>query len=456
MNVFGALSGFLFVFIIVGGIAFFPVSLGPHVPKSLVPYFVEPVSNVAQQIAGCKTNWPLATDERILSDTYFNQTDLITDPEGLNVLTAIWGQFIAHDMLRGSTNTTEPSYTLGPLTLFRNNFKFVGDTQCREELLGNTPRIDASTVYGDYWNILSLRADTGASCKLQMSAGDLLPVLTPRSFLAGDERNTENSVLNSIHVIFAREHNRICDRLPHDWTEEEKYWKSRDIVIAKIQHITYTEWLPALFGSQSGLLNTVQERGDNTRVTSEFSLAAFRIGHSLIPDNIGQFSLLSMFFNVTKMQEHNVEPFLTAAAEEPALRVDPMVVNSLRNIMFMSPGNFGEDLVVRNLFRAREMTLNDYVNITDAFGGIPTNTYEDPLLGLLTEPLVGGSSLPKTIAIIIAEQFKRTRKYDPHYYLYNSWDIGREWIEEIMETTFSKIVRGNTQLKQFKNKAFFV
>ena len=111
--------------------------------------------------------------------------------------------------------------------------------------------------------------------------------MDPSSFLSGDERSTEHAVLASLHTLFQREHNRLCQVLLVDkpeWTEEQRFWKARQVLVAKLQHIVYSEWLPAFFGpGQIHLLDDVPLRGQGLRMSMEFSVMAYRVGHTLIP-----------------------------------------------------------------------------------------------------------------------------------------------------------------------------
>lgn len=69
------------------------------------------------------------------------------------------------------------------------------------------------------------------------------------------------------------------------------------VVEAKLQQITMTEFLPALGITESDLRNApAQPNGTSSEfVTVEFATAAFRFGHDLVPDMIGQFKTADIF-----------------------------------------------------------------------------------------------------------------------------------------------------------------
>lgn len=76
------------------------------------------------------------------------------------------------------------------------------------------------------------------------------------------------------------------------WSDEVIFLETQRIVIAELQHIVYNEWLPQVIGTETMLrfsLN-IHESGYSTDynpdvnacITSEFSTAAQRFGHSTV------------------------------------------------------------------------------------------------------------------------------------------------------------------------------
>lgn len=72
------------------------------------------------------------------------------------------------------------------------------------------------------------------------------------SSFSGDTRANENMGLTSLHTLFIRLHNRLAASIfsmnPH-WQEDVLFFETRRLVGAILQHITYSEFLPALIGS---------------------------------------------------------------------------------------------------------------------------------------------------------------------------------------------------------------
>ena len=64
-------------------------------------------------------------------------------------------------------------------------------------------------------------------CEMRVSAGDFPPVTTQadnngvNTYVAGDGRVSEHSVLTSTHTVWLREHNRLCKKLKKSKMSED-------------------------------------------------------------------------------------------------------------------------------------------------------------------------------------------------------------------------------------------
>lgn len=130
-----------------------------------------------------------------------------------------------------------------------------------------THYLDASTVYGNdeartsylrskrKGELLNSRRNTGEEYMPSSRRPDECTSGDARCFDAGDVRANSLPHLTVMHTLWLREHNRVARRLalvnPH-WDDERTFQETRKIIIACVQHITYSEWLPALLGASYG------------------------------------------------------------------------------------------------------------------------------------------------------------------------------------------------------------
>lgn len=169
-----------------------------------------------------------------------------------------------------------------------------------------THYLDGSSIYGsDTETSKELRSFKKGQLKMFVDFNRELLPLNPKSedclihgaacFMAGDVRVNQHITLVAIHLLFAREHNRIAASLhklnPH-WSDDVIFEETRRIVVAEMQHITYNEWLPlvigqdamqrfSLFSPPQGYSSDYDEE-INPSMTNEFTGAAFRFGHSTV------------------------------------------------------------------------------------------------------------------------------------------------------------------------------
>ena len=371
----------------------------------------------------------------------------------------------------------------------------------RQQVTAISGYLDGSVIYGsDATRAAALRTHVGGL--LKTSAGDLLPFNTAglpnandahivpddQLFLAGDVRANENVELTAIQTLFVREHNQIARAIAascHTTNDEQIFQTARRIVVAEFQAITYNEFLPALLGPNALRPYAGYNANVNPGIATEFSTAAFRIGHTLINDDVefldndanpirDPLDLDETFFNPVPLEETGPSPLLKYLATDNAQEVDTMLVPGLRNFLFGPPGAGGFDLASLNIQRGRDDGLSDY-NSTRAAYGLPRVTsfaqitsnpdlqaklatlygdvdQIDLWIGGLSEDHLPGSSMGPTFQRIIADQFERIRDGDRNWY---TRIFSGPQLQAIQHTRLSDILRRNTTITKIQDNAFY-
>lgn len=464
---------------------------------------------------------------RDVSNAVNAQSSSILNDRGLSDWVVHWGQFLTHDMTlietgaaydvlsTGATGdfgiaVTDPNDPLGPnpISFHRSAFDPTtgnGDLVVtprgtipipRWQINANTSYIDASNVYGSNPTIAdSLR--TFADGKLSTSEGGLLPpVDSNHDFVAGDVRANENVGLTAIHALFVREHNRLADAIKnHDSTLDDNaiYQWARKIVGAEMQAITYREFLPALMGDGAPRAEDyVYDEGDAS-ITTAFSTAAFRYGHSmqsprilLVDDanaELGSISLGAATENPELLagDPAKVEQIWKGLASQAAQENDAYIVNGLRNIHFGPPGAGGTDLAALDIQRGRDHgLLNSYRLMRQAYNLGPLSDFDqltsdpqlqlalaqtygetdnlDAWIAMIAEDHMPGSSLGSLAQAIVHSQFERLRDGD-RFFFTGDPDLDSELVAAVIDLdtiTLSQIIKLNSELTRLQENVFFV
>ena len=364
----------------------------------------------------------------------------------------------------------------------------------REQENEITSWIDGSMIYGSSVERNAALREAGTPF-LKTSAGNLLPfnegsltnangfITDPTAlFLAGDIRANEQLGLTVMHTLFVREHNRIAQNLLDDDPDadsEAVYEQARRLVIAKIQVITYQEWLPVLLGPDAIPAYSGYDDDINPTIFNEFSVAAFRLGHSMLNEQLlrldatgaeiagGQLDLTSSFITgpTSLVSEEDLDPILRGFATQLHQEIDPLVVDDIRNFLFGQPGSGGFDLASLNIQRGRDHGVPGYNDMREAmgltrvtqFGQITSDndlaealfdTYGDVneidlWVGGLAEDNVSGSQLGELFQAIMVRQFTALRDGDRFWW---EEDLTSSERDRVRDTTLAEIIRDNTEI----------
>ena len=298
--------------------------------------------------------------------------------------------------------------------------------------------------------------------------------------LVAELRGDENIALHSMHTLWVREHNRIAKELKKinpSWNEEKLYQNARKIVGGMIQHIVYTEWLPSV-------IRMKPYRGYNSRtnpsIVNAFSAAAFRFGHSLIPN---RFSMLNKDYNKAyepillqaalrnrkPVDARGIEPVLFGLVGNKSSNVDNGFAFGIVRKLFIKPGEAGRvDLTAFNIQRGRDHGIPTYGAYRRLCGLRPINSFKqlerymlpgtvevfkklysspndiDLFAAGISERHVPRLLVGPTFECLIRTQFMRLREGDRLFYRANGV-FKRKQLSQIQRTTMARVLCNNLQ-----------
>jgi hypothetical protein len=450
----------------------------------------------------------------------------------------VWGQFIDHDMDLTPTGDVSfpipvpPGDPIGPAPLPFTRSVYDPNTGTstrnpRQQINANTSYLDLSQVYGSSQEVAdALR--TFADGRLKTSPGNMLPYdstdyFTPEQiaalnmandahavpqealFATGDVRGNENIELTAVQTLFVRNHNRIATQLQADhpvWGDEQLYQEARALNIAEEEIITYEGWIPAVLGPGALPAYFGYRPSVNASVATEFSTVGFRFGHSLLSNTINrqtddgldiddpagaQVNLAQDFFDpyllnpdgvvdpLTGQTSTDIDPILKGDADGTSQAMDLLAINEVRNLLFGDGGAGGQDLIARDIQRARDHGIGTYNQLRVAYGLPAVTSFAqitrnpraqralqdaygsvaniDPFEGGLAEDHVFGADVGPLFRAIMATQFTRLRDGDRFFYLneiFNSEEIG------ILRQgdTLAKVIEANTGVTNLQHDVF--
>ena len=197
------------------------------------------------------------------------------------------GQFVDHDLTFDKTSVMlDENVTPAQLTQARS------PSLDLDSLYGAGPNDPASEKFYEADKV-HLKMGTAIPAKpgFDLPRGAGSNAAEKRKAIIPDPRNDENLAVAQLHLAMIRFHNRVVDTLPASTPPGQRFAKARQKVVKHYQWMLRTDYLTRICAA--GVVNNVFNQGrkafevgaDPMSVPTmpiEFSVAAFRLGHSMI------------------------------------------------------------------------------------------------------------------------------------------------------------------------------
>ncbi len=470
---------------------------------------------------------PEYENPRIISNQVCVETSVTPSPLGLSNMNVLWSEFINNDMQLTTHQDSshegglEEAHILIPIDDGIMNPGGVEDSRIkylRTEFISGTgdgeenPReypnevsswIDGGSIYSfsvefqDY-----LRSGEGGRLKVTDVRGwDMVPARITEyvesasgddpnlQFFTGDSRNLEHIGLTSLQVLFIREHNRIADGVSErnsDWNDEQVFQRTKKLVQAEIQAITYNEYLPSIginLDDYTGYNSTI-----NPQLSNEYILlAGFATGsqmadgwlqfdEGLNETEVGHLDLRDGFWTSSSLIEvGGIDTTIRGAAYDTQREMDLAVIPSLRNLMSGAMWGGWMDDCAMDIQRGRDRGLTDYNSLREGLGLERVTNWSDissdvdsqqklasayldvdsidAYIGVMAEDRLEYSIYGETQQMLVLDQFQRLRDADRFWYE-NDAELN-SLTSEFNSLRLSDIILRNTGIESIQCDVFF-
>jgi len=263
--------------------------------------------------------------------------------------------------------------------------------------------------------------------------------------------------LGALHTLFMRYHNYVAESLAAlntDWDDEETFQQTRKIIIAILQRITYSEYMPGTIGSDNmatyGVSDDyVYDDSCDPTLYNVFATAAFRFGHSQVPDGLvvdGTTIVESKdLFGRPKYVLNDLDNLVDGLVSNQAENTDRWYSSGMTNHLFedadVGTGS-GLDIAALNIQRGRDHGLPGY-NDWRQYCGFDPIDFEDLAQGAsnrfasvyasaddidlysggLVEASAGGQT-GETYACLLGKQFRNLRSCDRFWWENEDTTVG--------------------------------
>ena len=316
------------------------------------------------------------------------------------------GQFLDHDLTFDKT-TVMLGDTVSPAQLLQARSPSLD----LDSLYGAGPQDPASAKFyaadGMHLKVGKTVAADGIPAKngFDLPRGAGSTAKAKRRAIIPDPRNDENLAVAQTHAAMIRFHNRVLDSLPASVPAAQRFAQARELVTKHYQWMVRTDYLPRIcrksavdnvFNSGRKVFEVGATPTDVPTMPIEFSVAGFRLGHSMIrasynwnlifDDGFGTLDFLFTFSATsgnlggeTRLPSNWIADFrrlydfgeagradlkVPAAKFNRAKAIDTHLVDPLANLRPQSLGASGipegdprRNLAFRNLTRARMVRL---------------------------------------------------------------------------------------------------